>query len=266
MSFNKEFKNGIVVLGAGNVATHLSMALKKLDYRIRCVFSNTIQSAELLSLKVGATHTTELNQIPYDADLYIVAVKDELIERIIEGISLKHGAIVHTAGSVSIDIFKDKFENYGVFYPLQTFSKTRAIDFFNIPICIESSNEIIESKLSLLAGSLSNNVYQINSEERRVLHLAAVFACNFVNHMYSMAAELLDQTDRSFELLKPLIYETAQKAIDLDPRKVQTGPAIRNDSNIIDKHIKLLQGNSEIKEMYKFVSESIYTFNQKTDS
>ena len=258
MSCNNNFENGIVVLGAGNVATHLSGALKNSGFLIKCVYSKTIESAKTLALKVNSQYTNEINQIPIEADLYIIAVKDEFIEDISKYLKLSNGIIVHTAGSISLDVFKNRFKNYGVLYPLQTFSKFREIDFANIPICIEANNKILESKLIDLSKCLSDSVYVINSEKRKMLHLAAVFACNFANHMYSAATEILKQSDISFDLLKPLIAETAQKAIDCDPQNAQTGPAIRNDQNVIHKHLELLKDNPEFEKIYKFVSDSIY--------
>lgn len=263
MSLNDQFKNGIVILGAGNVATHLSIAFKKAGFSIRCVYSKNIQAAKTLALNVDAHYTNDINHIPVEADLYIIAVKDEIIEKIVQSVKLEYGIIVHTAGSISIDVFKDRFENYGVFYPLQTFSKSREIDFSNIPICIESNNKILENELFDLAKCLSKSVQVVDSEKRKMLHLAAVFACNFANHMFSVATELLKEVDISFDLLKPLITETAQKAMDSDPEKAQTGPAIRNDQNVIQKHLEMLKDYPEFEKIYSFVSDSIYKLNQK---
>jgi len=263
MSFNDQFQNGIVILGAGNVATHLSIALKKADLEIKCIYSKTIDSAKKLAVKVDAHYTNEIDHIPAEADLYIFAVKDEIIEELVTRIKLKYGIVVHTAGSISIDVFKEKFENYGVFYPLQTFSKNREIDFSVVPICLEASNKILENKLFDLAKRLSKNVSIVDSNKRKKLHLAAVFACNFANHMYSVATEILKDTDVSFDFLKPLIDETAQKAIDSDPELAQTGPAVRNDQNVIQEHLEMLKDYPEFEKIYSFVSESIYKLNKK---
>jgi predicted short-subunit dehydrogenase-like oxidoreductase (DUF2520 family) len=262
MSLNSDFKNGIVVLGAGNVATHLSIALKKAGFSIKSIYSKTIESAKALALRVDSCYTNEISEIPL-ADLYIISVKDEVIGKIIKHLNLKNGAVVHTAGSISIDIFENQFENYGVFYPVQTFSKSRNMDFSNIPICIEASNKQLETKLLDLAKCLTDSVSLINSDKRKMLHLSAVFACNFANHMYSAATEILDQSGVSFNLLKPLIKETAQKAIEIDPVKAQTGPAVRNDKNVIHKHLEILKDNPEFEKIYRSVSDSIFILNQK---
>lgn len=265
MSLNSNFKNGIVIFGAGNVATHLSMILKEEGFLIKCIYSKTIEAAKTLALKLDSHYTNEITQIPVEADLYIIAVKDEVIEEIVKHIKLKYGIIVHTAGSISIKVFENRFENYGIFYPLQTFSKSRKVDFSDIPICIEANNKLLEKKLIGLAECLSSSVHLINSEERKILHLAAVFACNFANHMYSVASEILNQSDISFDLLKPLITETVKKAIDSEPINAQTGPSVRNDQNVIQKHLEMLKHNSEFEKIYRFVSESIFKLNQKTD-
>ncbi|HAF29013.1 MAG TPA: DUF2520 domain-containing protein [Bacteroidales bacterium] len=263
MSFNENFENGIVILGAGNVATHLSIALTNAGFKIKCIYSKTITAAKTLALQVDSHYTNEITQIPVEADLYIIAVKDEIINEIVKNIQLKYGIIVHTAGSIPMDVFKGQFENYGVFYPLQTFSKSRNIDYSNIPICIESNTQILEEKLVKLAKRLSRSVHIVDSEKRKILHLAAVFACNFSNHMFSIATEIMNQSGIPFDLLKPLIAETAQKAIDTDPEKAQTGPAVRNDQNVIQNHLEMLKDNVEFEKIYRFVSESIYKMNQK---
>lgn len=263
MSFNNNFKNGIVILGAGNVATHLSIALKQSGFYIKCVYSKTIHAAKTLAQKVDSHYTNNIEHIPAEADLYIIAVKDEIIEEIVKYIKLEYGIIVHTAGSIPMSVFEERFKNYGVFYPLQTFSKLRELDFSNIPICIEANSEVLKNKLQEVAKHLSSSVHVIDSEKRKVLHLAAVFACNFANHMYSAATEILNHEGISFELLKPLIVETAQKAVDSGPIKAQTGPAVRNDQNVIQKHLKMLEEKPEFVEIYKLVSESIFRLNQK---
>ena len=265
MSSINHYNNGIVILGAGNVATHLSTALYNSGYHIKCVYSKTINTAKTLAQKFKTHYTNDVNHIPVDADLYIIAVKDEIIAQIVKYLDLKDEIIVHTAGSVSIDIFKDKFKNYGVFYPLQTFSKNRELDFSTIPICIEANSKMLENKLFNLAASLSKSVKIINSDKRKKLHLAAVFACNFANYMYSAATNILEDADLCFDLLKPLISETANKAIDCHPKKAQTGPAVRNDQNIIEMHMEMLKEYPEFKELYKLASEGIFKLNKKND-
>ena len=257
MSFNTDFKNGIVILGAGNVATHLSIALKKANFSIKCVYSKTIQAAKTLALKVDSHYTNEINQIPVEADLYIIAVKDEIIEEIIKHIKLKYGIIVHTAGSISMNVFENRFENYGVFYPLQTFSTNKDVDFKSIPICIEANTKENENALNDLAKSISDNVYIVSSEERKILHVCAVFVSNFPNFMYSIADDILEKHNLSFDILKPLILETANKVMSNKPKEVQTGPAFRKDHNTIEKHIDFLSDFEDYKKIYKLLSDKI---------
>jgi len=266
MSFSNKFENGIVILGAGNVATHLSLALKNANFKIKCVYSKTIQSAKELALKVDAHYTNEINHIPVEADLYIIAVKDDIITSIVDNLNMEYGVVVHTAGSIPISVFENKFSNYGVFYPLQTFSKTRNVDFSSIPICIEANSKQLENILIQLARQLTTTVELIDSEQRKVLHLAAVFACNFSNHMYSAASEILNSSGITFDLLKPLITETVQKAADNDPVNAQTGPAVRNDQEVISRHLEMLKDNPQFQKIYRFVSDSIFKLKQQKDN
>jgi predicted short-subunit dehydrogenase-like oxidoreductase (DUF2520 family) len=265
MSLGKTIQNGIVILGAGNVATHLSLALKKSDINIRTIYSKTTQSAKSLASKIDTNFTTTIENIPKDADLYIIAVKDEVIIDIIRKLQIENGAVVHTAGSVSMNLFQDIYSTYGVFYPLQTFSVNEDVDFSEIPIFIEANNQKLEDDLLVLAKSISNSVQVMSSEKRTFLHLAAVFACNFSNHMYSVASEIIDKADVSFDVLKPLIKETTRKAIAGNPLKTQTGPALRNDQYVIQKHIEMLKDNDDYEKIYRFVSDSIYKLKQKKE-
>ena len=258
MSKNNSLDHGIVLLGSGNVATHLAKALFSSGFKIKTIYSRTLESAKELALIVKSDFTNNLLQVPADADLYILALKDEVLESVIQNLKIEHGIVVHTAGSISINVFKNSFENFGVFYPLQTFSKDRKIDFSNIPVCLESNNKQTENKLSVLANSLTKRVEFIDSEKRKIIHLAAVFASNFSNHMYSIAWKLINEQQLDFDILKPLINETSNKAIENNPVLSQTGPAIRNDRNVIEKHIQMLADYPEYEKIYRFVSESIY--------
>ncbi|MCB2195394.1 MAG: DUF2520 domain-containing protein [Bacteroidetes bacterium] len=265
MSLGKTFQNGIVILGAGNVATHLSLALKKSNINIRTIYSKTAQSAKSLASKIDTNFTTTIDDIPKDADLYIIAVKDEVIIDIIRKLQIKNGAVVHTAGSVSMNLFQDIYSTYGVLYPLQTFSVSEDVDFSEIPIFIEANDQKLENDLLVLAKKISNSVKVMSSEKRTFLHLAAVFACNFSNHMYSIASEIIDQADVSFDVLKPLIKETTRKAIAGNPLDAQTGPALRNDQYVIQKHIEMLNDNEDYEKIYRFVSDSIFKLKQKKE-
>ncbi|MDY6801570.1 MAG: DUF2520 domain-containing protein [Bacteroidota bacterium] len=263
MKYQNDFKNGVVMIGAGNVATHIALALKKADYPIKSIYSKTEKSAQELAEKINSSFTTRIETLPNNADIYVIAVKDTIIEDIAKKINIRSGIVVHTAGSVPMSIFESYFKNFGVFYPLQTFTKSRKLDFSEIPLCIEANNNDVENKLLNLAKSLSNKVALINSEKRKILHLAAVFACNFTNHMYSIGSKLLSDKNIDFNLLHPLIHETAKKANEMSPIHAQTGPAIRQDNKTMDMHLKMLKDYPAFEKIYRFVSDSIFTLNNK---
>lgn len=256
----------IVIIGAGNLATQLALALNEKNIRISQIYSRTIESARELAEKVAAEFTNDLSQINTDADIYFIAVKDSAIQQVLENLKLNEDRlIVHSAGSVPMQIMDGFSQNYGVFYPLQTFSKSRKVDFSAIPICIEANHPWSLVKLQEIAALLSETVRQINSEERKTLHLAAVFANNFVNHLYAVSANILQDKHLNFDLLKPLILETAEKVQSLQPIDAQTGPAQRNDESVINAQLNMLQDTPEFKKIYSFVTESIFQFHQKHD-
>ncbi|MDK2978427.1 MAG: hypothetical protein PWP52_1141 [Bacteroidales bacterium] len=263
MNYKNDFKNGIVIIGAGNVATHIALALKNANYSIKSIYSQTEKSAQNLAEKINSSFTTHIEKLPDNADIYVIAVKDTIIEDIAKKLNILSGIVVHTAGSVPMSVFESYFKNFGVFYPLQTFTKSRNLAFSEIPLCIEANNNNAENKLLNLAESLSKKVALVNSEKRKILHLAAVFACNFTNHMYSIGYELLSEQNIDFNLLHPLINETAKKATEMSPIDAQTGPAMRQDNKTIDMHLKMLKDYPEFEKIYRFVSDSIFTLNNK---
>jgi len=254
----------VVLIGAGNLATQLALTLHEKGIQVKQVFSRKIESAKELAEKVNAGFTNDLSQLINDANLYVIAVKDSAIQEVLENVNLKDDQlIVHTAGSVPMSILEGFSNNYGVFYPLQTFSKSKKVDFSEIPICIESSHLSNFLKLENLGERISNSVNQINSDERKTLHLAAVFVNNFVNHFYAIGADLLHDKKLDFELLKPLIRETAEKIQTMNPFDAQTGPAKRNDQSILHTHLKMLHDKPELQKIYSFATESIFQFQQK---
>lgn len=221
------------------------------------VFSRTIDNAEALATKTGAMAVTSLKQITPDADLYIFSVKDDVLSAVIQQMPPTRGIWAHTSGSLSMELFAGYVSDFGVIYPLQTFSKQRQINFAAIPIFIEGNNPDTICQLEELANSLSRNVRVLSGDKRRQLHLAAVFACNFVNHLYVLAAEIIDQEDLPFDLLLPLIAETAAKVEMMTPREAQTGPALRYDETVMQKHLSLL-ADAQMKELYTLLSTSIH--------
>jgi predicted short-subunit dehydrogenase-like oxidoreductase (DUF2520 family) len=167
------------------------------------------------------------------------------------------GLVVHTAGSVSLEVFKGRAKNYGVIYPLQTFTRGKPVDFSSIPLFIEANDNRNLEKLKYLSEKVTGKVYTADSETRAYLHLAAVFASNFTNHILALAEMVLLERNLPFNILKPLIEETVAKALYMSPRQAQTGPAFRHDKPILEKHLDMLAGHPEIKELYRLISESI---------
>ncbi|NOU59588.1 Rossmann-like and DUF2520 domain-containing protein [Marinifilum caeruleilacunae] len=250
--------NQVIILGAGNLATQLAIALNDAGVDILQIYSRTKESASALAQRVNANPVTELNKIQKNADLYIFALSDKALQPVLDQLAIPIGNVVHTAGSIPMDVFENYSENYGVFYPLQTFSKNRKVDFSKIPICIEANSEYFQEDLFQLGERISDNLHEINSEQRKQLHLSAVFTCNFANHMYSIGQKLLAQKEVDFDLLKPLIEETAAKVQEMDPVSAQTGPAVRFDEEIMTKHENELKDIPDFQKLYRFVSESIF--------
>lgn len=246
----------ITLIGSGNVATHIAKACLKAGLPIKQIWSRTIAHAEALANQVGASATSDFSEL-LPADVFIVSVNDDGIANLPITDTVGHSVIVHTSGATPISVFSGKFENYGVLYPLQTFSKSREIDFREVPLCIEASNETALHVIEELAGKLSDSVYLINSESRQTLHLAAVFACNFTNFLYTASAGLLAEKYLNFDLLRPLISETARKVQNAEPADVQTGPAVRGDESTMERHIKMLDAHPQLREMYHLISAAI---------
>jgi predicted short-subunit dehydrogenase-like oxidoreductase (DUF2520 family) len=247
----------IVLIGAGNVATHLGLAIQKTGRRIVQVYSRTEENVRLLSGMLHADFTIDLKTIYQNADLYIVSVADDAIKTIAGSLHLNGKMIVHTSGSVSMDVLGNCSDNFGVLYPLQTFSKSRAIDLLTVPFCIEANSKDNLELLEHFAKELSQKVVEVDSEKRKILHLAAVFASNFPNFMYTVADQIISDKNLDFDLLRPLIMETAMKVQELKSEEAQTGPASRGDKAIIMKHVELLEAYPEYKEIYKILSNGI---------
>ncbi len=254
----------ITFIGSGNVATCLSVQLLKKSHKINQIYSRNIENAKVLAERVKAQYTNELCDISFDSDIYFICVNDNSISEIIEKLNRNNLFLAHCAGSVGIDVFCDKSISYGVFYPVQTISKNKEIDFAEIPICIEANNVENLIVLEKLATDISNMVYHLDSEQRMSLHLSAVFVNNFPNFFYTIAHKLLQDKNLSFEILKPLISETSQKINKYLPSEVQTGPAKRSDNTVIDKHLQLLINYPEWQIIYKIMSENIFRhYNEK---
>ncbi len=251
----------IVMIGAGNMATRLSIALADAGHNILQVYSRTLRSAKLLAEELGTNtlYTDNLEEIITEAHLYIFSISDQALSDVIAHMPSCSGMWVHTAGSMPMDIFDAYTQRYGVMYPMQTVSKERTIDWSQVPIFIEASNIEDITMLEEVARSISQQVTQCNSQQRQALHLAAVFACNFTNHMYAIAEQLLRKQGINFDAMKLLIRETELKAENFSPGQVQTGPAVRCDFNVMNKHLALL-GDSPESELYRLISNNIIEY------
>ena len=247
----------IVLIGAGNVATHLADTLFKKGFSIVQIYSRTEQSAKALSEQYAAPFITDIQQIERNADIYVYALKDDAIAVIAKQNPAKKGLHLHTAGSVPMTVFAGLCENYGVIYPLQSFSKNRPVNFEEIPVFIEANTSDNLDMLWTFAKQISKNVQETDSEKRKLLHLSAVFACNFVNHLCVIAEKISNDAQISFENLLPLIQETVAKLHALPPLNAQTGPAVRRDKLTMAKHIDLLKQMPQEQKIYKLISENI---------
>lgn len=254
MPMESALRARICVIGAGNVATHLARALSCVG-DIVAIYSRDIANARVLaeSLRVSS-FTDSLRDIPADADYYIVAVKDDAIARIAAE-TPRGGVWAHTSGSVPMDVFAPYKERYGVFYPLQTFSRHHDVDVSEVPFLIEGSTPDVADSLMALARRISTTVRPADSEVRKRLHIAAVFACNFANLMWIEADELLRRQGLDIGYLRPLLRETLRKLDDMTPGDAQTGPARRGDRNVIERHLAML--DDEPRRLYADLSEII---------
>lgn len=247
----------ITFVGSGNVATHLGAALKNAGHQIVQVWSRNLQNAALLAYHLKAEPIDDLNEISAETDLIIIGVKDDAVETVASFIHLKNVLVVHTCGAVNMQVLEKYFSNCGVFYPLQTFSKNRELDFRAVPLCLESSDKNSMDLLLDLARTVSNQVSLVDSDQRKVLHLAAAFACNFSNYLYSISADLLEENQLNFDLLRPLILETALKVQQFLPSTMQTGPATRGDEQTMRAHLSLLHQHPDLQQLYHLLSQGI---------
>ena len=247
-------------IGSGNVATHLAMAFNAMGFEVDQIYSRNIINAKLLASKVNAQAINSIAKFVNNLDIIIVSINDSSFKELNLTTISDSILVCHTSGSLGMNVF-GKIENHGVFYPLQTFSKASSPDFGKIPFCIEANTNNNLERLKFLASSLSEDVNEINSEQRKALHLAAVFVCNFTNAMYVIGDEILSKSDLNFNLLKPLIEETANKIQTLKPIDAQTGPAIRNNTEIMNLHIKSLDKFPDYINTYKEISRIIFKNN-----
>lgn len=250
----------VCVIGSGNVGFHLALAWHEKGVQVVQVFARELKKALQLAERIDAQAITQFQQLVSDADLYVLAVPDHAIEQVaskMKAVLPTSAFVVHTSGATPSTLLQPYFSNFGVFYPLQTFSIAKQPDFQQIPICIDASTSAQVQVLFLLAVSLSPKVFELSDTQRAKLHLAAVFANNFTNYCYHIAEMLLQEDHISFELLQPLIQETVNKMKQLPPAQVQTGPAIRGDVNTLQRHLHLLSAHPDWQLLYQHLSDRI---------
>lgn len=257
----------IVFVGAGRLATQFARALQEKGHTIDAVYSRTMESARALCTLVGAVPTDNIDDLPLKADAFVLAVKDSVLPELAARLSKgREGQMFfHTAGSIPMSVF-GAHRHHGVIYPMQTFSKEREVDFSHLPLFVESSTLEALQTAMWLARSVSDQVIELSSQERRYLHLAAVFACNFTNHCYALSAQVLEKHGIAFETMLPLIAETARKVETMHPFDAQTGPAVRFDENVMNAHLQLLADELDMQEVYEVMSRSIHNMHQTKEN
>lgn len=248
----------ISIIGSGNVAWALARRIAQKGHIIDAVYARDPKKAVLLAQTLHSKSVKKLSNLPNDSDVYLLAVKDDAIAEVASAIKTEKGIIAHTSGATAIAIFEGLQTNYGVFYPLQTFSAELQTDFDELPLCISANSAENESKLRELASSICHNVFTISEEQRRGLHVAAVFANNFSNFLFSAAFDICEKESLNFDMLKPLIRQTLRKIEISDPSKIQTGPARRGDEKTIGIHKEWIAEHSpEFSEIYDVLSSAI---------
>lgn len=244
----------ITVIGAGNVAFHLAKAIHNSNKAtLHQLYSRNALSDHFKEIQTNVVH--DINLLT-EADVYIICVSDTAVIPVAQTLPFKNKLVVHTTGSVSMNDLPDT-NRKGVFYPLQTFSKNKQVNFNTIPLCIEAENETDLNTLTILAKAITQSVHYIDSKQRQAIHLAAVFANNFTNHLYTITKDICDEKEIPFAIFQPLLAETLNKLNYLTPFEAQTGPARRNDMPTILKHVSLLQHKPEHQDVYKLLTESI---------
>lgn len=244
----------VVILGAGNVAFHLTRALIENTVNVRQIFNRTLERAAEVGEANKVGYTDQISKLE-KADLYIIAASDSAVEELSHYIPFDDALVVHTSGSLGTNVLKGDYRK-GVFYPLQTFTKKKNLRYEDVPFLVEAETKEDEDALYKLADKISNEVHRVDSAKRLKIHMAAIWASNFTNHLYYIGSQICKEAGVPFDVLRPLIEETALKVQDMEPYDAQTGPARRNDEIIINKHLDLLQ-DSRLQQLYKLMSDSI---------
>ncbi len=249
--------NEVVLIGAGNVATYMGNALQANGVQVVFVLSQSLESAQRLGQQLNTEYSANIADLPVKSDLYIIAVSDDAIKKLANQMDVT-GLVVHTSGTLDVEVISN-FPEIGVFYPLQTFSMSNPLQNEEFPICVEATSSDNLYHLKELAARLVGieSVYKLNSKQRKAVHLAAVFASNYSNHMYQIAEELLKKENLDLDILRPLIVETAEKVKRMSPKDAQTGPAKRGDIKVMGDHMQELEGEPDYKALYEMIGNSI---------
>jgi predicted short-subunit dehydrogenase-like oxidoreductase (DUF2520 family) len=255
----------VVILGAGNLGTHLARVFQADGIRILQVFDRHPSKGKKLANEIGCEFVFKQEKIFPGADLYILSVSDSSIETVASSFKPGDRLLVHCSGSVPMGILGPYTSRYGVFYPLQTFSAGKPVSFADTPLCVEANNSYSRRQLMELARKISGKVYRIDSEQRKILHLTAVFASNFTNFMYTVAEEILERHKIPFSLLEPIIEQTGSNAKGGSVFKNQSGPAVRGDHGVLEDHRKLLEQFPEFVEIYDIISKNIIKYKRLHD-
>ena len=256
----------VVLIGAGHVAYHLGKALKRSGNNLSLLIARDLKKGERLAFELGCKFSSDFGHIPDETEVVIIAVKDDAIAEVASKIHCPSTVVAHTSGSVPMSALGDASDRLGVFYPLQTMHHDVEVKMKEVPFCIEGNSKWNEGLLLELARSISENVQILSSEQRKMTHLAAVFACNFTNHFYALAEQILEENGMTLDILRPLIKKTANNVLKESPNGLQTGPAKRNDVKVMEEHLQLLSKQSpELEKLYKELSESIIKMHQPKD-
>ena len=248
----------IILVGAGNVAYHLAPALLRAGMNLCQIYSRTLESARRLGMRTGITYTADAGDVYPDGDIYLFCVSDDSLPAVVKSLRMRHDALLlHTSGCQPMDVLKPYADSYGVIYPVQTFSRRRELDFREVPLCVEGSEPAVTGRIWTLAKALSDTVCEVDSRRRRELHLAAVFVNNFPNYLYTVGSKMMEESGLPFDLLRPLILETALKVMQMVPEDAQTGPARRGDDSTMAAHKALLKDRKEWLRIYALLSDSI---------
>lgn len=252
----------ITILGSGNVATHLALAFHQAGYPIAQIWSRDFDHAEILAYRVDAEPINQLSLLKHSSAVYILAVSDDALYELPLDLDMREALVLHTSGSVPLSVLRSTGRYYGVLYAPQTFVRSQQMDYSRLPFCIEASNPVALQMLQQLATSVSTQVYEVDSDQRRWLHLASVFVNNFGNALHALSQDLLEAHGLRFEMLQPLIEMTTQKAVSQEASnhslwKLQTGPAIRHDEKTIDRHLTMLKEDPTLFDLYQLFSHTI---------